>query len=147
MQQIHEQEATARVANRLEEEQVTRPDGWREDREQEAGADPRPEDWPPRRVLTYRDLIGMQRRLKGNRSLLSLRSSNGRTNSLRLALAGLSVALWAFALHAHGIGWTVMMVAGDEQRRAVAPHRVTGSRGPGVDPAPRGRRSRLSNNP
>ena len=59
----------------------------------------------------------MQRRLKGNRSLFSLRSNNGRTNSLRLALAGLSVALWLYALHAngiaswHGIGWTVMAIA------------------------------------
>ena len=117
MQQMHGQETTSHAVGRLDEELVARPDGWIGDRDEESGADLRPEDWPPRRVLTYRDLIGMQRRLKGNRSLLSLGSSNGRTNSLRLALAGLSVALWAFAVHAHGtgswlgIGWTVMAIA------------------------------------
>lgn len=79
--------------------------------EEEAGADLRPEDGPPRRVLTYRGLIAMQRRLTGNRSLLSIRSSNRRTNSLRPALAGLFGALWVFAMGTHGIGWTVMMVA------------------------------------
>ena len=117
MQQVHGQETRAPAADRLDEELVTWRDGWKGDRGKEAGADLRPEDWPPRRVLTYRDLIRMQRRLKGNRSLFSLRSNNGRTNSLRLALAGLSVALWLYALHAngiaswHGIGWTVMAIA------------------------------------
>ena len=117
MNYIQGQETTSRAADQLDDELVTRPDGWIEDREEVSDADPRPEDWPPRRVLNYRDLVGMQRRLKGNRSLLSIRSSNGRTNSLRLALAALSVALWAFAVHAHGIGswlgfgWTVMAVA------------------------------------
>ena len=117
MQQMHGQEQTSSAVDRLEEELVARPDGWLGDSEEESGADLRPEDWPPRRVLTYRDLIAMQRRLKGNRTLLSLRSSNGRMNSLRLTLAGLSVALWAFVVHAHGIeswlgiGWTVMAIA------------------------------------
>ncbi|MDE0126711.1 MAG: HAMP domain-containing sensor histidine kinase [Bryobacterales bacterium] len=111
------QETTPRTADRLEDELVMRPDGWIEDSEEEFGAHVRPEDWPPRRVLTFRDLLGMQRRLKGNRSLLSLRSSSGRANSLRLALAVLSVALWAYIVHAHGvgswlgIGWTAMAVA------------------------------------
>lgn len=115
--QRREQETTPPTADRLDEELVTKPDRWIEDREEVFGAHLRPEDWPPRRVLTYRDLVGMQRRLKGNRSLLSLRSSNGRLNSLRLGLAGLSVALWAYAVHAHGIGswlgigWTAMAVA------------------------------------
>ena len=117
MPKIQGQEATLHSAGRLDEELVTKPDGWIQDREALSGADPRPEDWPPRRVLTYRDLIGMQRRLRGNRSLLSLRSTNGRANSLRLGLVGLCLPLWAFAIHAHGIGswlgigWTVMGVA------------------------------------
>ena len=96
---------------------MTRPDGRREAPEEEGGEDLRPEDLSPPHPLTYRDLIAMQRRLKGNRSLFSLRSNNGRTNSLRLALAALSATLWAFAVHAHGpgswlgIGWSIMMVA------------------------------------
>ena len=110
-------EAMPRTADRVDEDLVTRPDKWIEDREESSDADPRPEDWPPRRVLTYRDLIRMQRRLTGNWSLLSPRSRAGLPNYLRLGLAGLSVALWAYAVHAHGIGswlgigWTVMAIA------------------------------------
>ena len=110
-------ETMPRTADRLDEERATRPDGWIEDREEASDADPRPEDWPPRRVLTFRDLIGMQRHVTGDWSLLSPRSSAGRPNCLRLGLAGLSVALWAYAVHAHGIGswlgigWTVIAVA------------------------------------
>ena len=75
------QETPPSTAERLDEELVTRPDRWVEDGEEGFGAHLRPEDWPPRRVLTFRDLVKLQRHLKGNRTPPRVQSSNGRLNS------------------------------------------------------------------